>query len=87
MPIQNKVLSEKTFGNKKQITKQYFKPKKEDTISMAEVEALIDTIKDVHEADADFKIMVRGLAPDKWATLKAFNTEFNPLPYDEYLKK
>ena len=86
MAIQNKVLSEKTFGNKKQITKQYFKPNKEDTISMAEVGALIDTIKDANEASADFKIMVRGLAPDKWVSLKGFNTEFDPLPLDEYLQ-
>ena len=88
MAIQNKVLSEKTFGNKKQITKQYFKPNKEDTISMADVSAIIDGLKIEAEMEdkQDFKLMVRGLAPDKWVSLKGFNTEFDPLPLDEYLQ-
>ena len=86
--MEYKVLQEKRFSTKKQITKQYYKPHEGDLISFQEVAELIETLQAeaVAQNKQNFKIMVRGLAPDKWTTMKGYSQDFpTDDDYDDYL--
>ena len=57
--MEHKVLQEKRFSTKKQITKQYYKPHEGDLISFQEVAELIETLQAeavAHEINKTLKL-------------------------------
>lgn len=69
--------NEKTIGNEyKQTEFKYYK--KKGTISIDEVKELVDRLeKKAEDNDIDAQIMVRGLSPYRWTTIKGFNSKIN----------
>lgn len=76
MPSQYKIVkkSEKTRGNRF-IEKEFKYYKKEGMISRDDVKKIVDGLeKKAEDNDIDIKIMVRGLTPYRWTTLKALDS-------------
>lgn len=69
--------NEKTIGNKYKETEfKYYK--KKGTISKDEVRHLVERLeKKAEDNDIDVKIMVRGLSPYRWTTIKGLNGDIH----------
>ena len=76
--LETKVLSVRNFKDSKQTTIQ-LSNKNKSNMTPQQVEKIINKFK-----SNGSKIMVRGLNIQKWATLKGFDTEYNPDDIEDY---
>ena len=80
MTWENKIIDTKQFGGKLKITTQYCMADR--NVQLAEIHALLDYVTQEAKHKKNWRVMVRGLAIDKWTTLKTFKDDM--VTFDEY---